>query len=331
MIEVTPLIKFTECFGIRQDFILKENITESDFAAKGIDVDAFNRFLIKYDMDQYAFYLLYYFTETIFQNNNYDLQELIFDHEMDNEQKKQYEIDLTKALLFLFSDKSTANTSITISKSINNITIKNEKIIKDVANQLYVEFKKHDFHKVPLTYEEAKAEMLLNEKFKNSVYRKINNGSPEEPDIIEVEFDVAIDHYAENSMKEMEITVDFLNNKLKNLTKKGKKKGAKIKNSRLADICEDLSFLKRIDKYLNQTETEYICDIPLTNDDCRFIYGCLVFFNITEYNTTTITKTLHENYIRTILKQKKRESWIDEDMYGARLFNIHDLRNKLHQ
>lgn len=331
MIEVTPLIKFTECFGISRDFILKENITESDFAAKGIDIDAFNRFLIKYDMDQYSFYLLYYFTESISQNNNYDLQELLIDHEMDNEQKKQYEIDLTKALLFLFSDKSTANTSITISKSINNITIKNEKIIKDVANQLYIEFKKHDFHKVPLTYQEAKSEMLSKEEFKNSVYVERNYGSPDEPDIHEVEFEEAIDDYAENSMKEVEITVEFLNNKLKNLTKKGKKKGARIKNSRLAGLCEDLSFLKRIDKYLSQTETEYICDFPLTNDDCRFIYACLVLFNIIEDNSKFRSKTLPENYIRTILKQKKMDSWIEEHLFGAKLFGILDLRNKLHQ
>jgi hypothetical protein len=330
MNKATPLIKFSECFGINPNSIKSENTTESYFIEKGINVDDFKRLMIKNDLDDYTFILLYYIIE-IYLSDKVD--EAINSHiQSDNERviARQYEIDLTKTLLFLLDDK-TLNMSVTFNKSRSSVTIQNELIVKQLANKLYVEFKKHDFHKVALTYQEAKAEMLLNEKFKNCVYRKINNGSPEEPDIIEVEFDVAIDHYAENSKKEMEITVDFLTHKLKTLTNKGKKKGAKIKNSRLADLCEDLSFLKRIDKYLNQTETDYICDIPLTNDDCRFIYGCLVFFSITEYNTTTITKTLHENYIRTILKQKKRESWIEEDMYGARLFNIHDLRSKLHQ
>lgn len=327
----TPLIKFTECFGIDPNAISTDKATESYYIDKGINVDAFKRLMIKNDLDEYTFILLSYFTDVYFSVKDEVFENALLTIDEENEINKQYEVDLTKALLFLLEDKSTFNMSVSFNKSRSSITIQNELIVKNLANELYREFKRKDFNKVALTYQEAKSEMLSKEEFKNSVYVERNYGSPDEPDIHEVEFEEAIDDYAENSMKEVEITVEFLNNKLKNLTKKGKKKGAKIKNSRLAGLCEDLSFLKRIDKYLSQTETEYICDFPLTNDDCRFIYACLVLFNIIEDNSKFRSKTLPENYIRTILKQKKMDSWIEEHLFGAKLFGILDLRNKLHQ
>ena len=205
MNKVTPLIKFAESFGLNPCSLKAENITESYFIEKGINVDEFKRLMIKNDLDEYTFILLYYIIEIYLAVK---VDEAINTHiQSDNEREiaRQYEIDLTKTLLFLLEDKTTFNMTVTFNKSINNITIKNEKIIMDIANQLYIEFKKHDFHKVPLTYEEAKAEMLSKEEFKNSVYVEQNFGSPDEPDILEVGYDVAIEHYAENSKKEMDI------------------------------------------------------------------------------------------------------------------------------
>ena len=327
MNKVTPLIKFTECFGISRDFILKENITESDFEAKGINVNDFKTKMIKSDMSEYAFFLLYYFTETLSQSNEDDLEMIFEPIKLVDEINKQYELDLTRALLFLYTDKSTAKTAITISKSRSNITIKNEQIVKNIANQLFIEFKKQNYHKAPLTYQEAKDKMLSIEKFAPYVFRNVNIGTEENPILEEQEHADNIEYFAEKNPKEIEINKESLEAKLATLNNKGKKRGAKVKNARIADLCEKLSFLKRIDRYLEQSEEELICNLTLTNEDCRFVYYCLVFFKIIEDNSKNKTKFLPENYIRAVLKQKNMDSWADEELFGSKIMSILDLKN----
>jgi hypothetical protein len=330
MIELTPLIKFTECFGIDPIDIGSDKATDSYYINKGVNVEAFKKIMYSFDMEEYTIILLYYFTEMY--KNNQELYDDDFGLNPDPEVERQLELDLTEALLFLYSDKSIDNTSFTINKSRSSITIQNNTIVKYLANQIYLQYRSKGYNRINYTYDEAKELMLADPKWSSKVYEDVIVGTEENPVFEKKESEDEILMFAHSFYKEVLLNKDVLKHRLKYLKSKYKKKrGAKIKNSHIAYLIENLSFLKRIDKYLSQTETEYICDIPLTNDDCRFIYGCLVFFNIAENNTTTITKTLHENYIRTILKQIKRDGWGQEYNYTEKLKLILDLRNKLHQ
>jgi len=73
-------------------------------------------------------------------------------------------------------------------------------------------------------------------------------------------------------------------------------------------------------------EIEYLENVKLINNDCRFIHDCLVFFKIIEDKSKTLTKSLPENYIRALLKQKKQDEF-DDDINRAKNKRINDLRN----
>jgi hypothetical protein len=326
----TPLIKFTECFGIDLNSISADKATESYYIDKGIDIEAFKKIMYNFDMEEYTIILLYYFTEMY--KSNQELYNDDFGLNPDPEVERQLELDLTEALLFLYSDKSIDKTSFTINKSRSSITIQNNTIVKHLANQIFLQYKSKGYNRINYTYDEAKELMLADPKWSSRVYEDVNVGTEDNPVFEKKESEDEILMFAHSFYKEVMLNEDVLKHRLKYLKSKYKKKrGAKVKNSSIAYLIENLSFLKRIDKYLNQTETEYICDIPLTNDDCRFIYACLVLFNTIEDNSKFRTKTLPENYIRTILKQKKMDSWIEEHLFGAKLFGILDLRKKLYQ
>lgn len=330
MNQINPLIKFTECFGIDPLVISSDKDIESYYTDKGIDVEAFKKIMYNSDMEEYTIILLYYFTEIYNKNEELHIDE--FGLNPNPEDERQLELDLTEALLFLYSDKSIDNTTISLNKSRSSITIQNNTIIKHLANQIYLQYKSKGYNRINYTYNEAKKLMLADPKWAIKVYEEVNVGTEENPVFEKKESEDEILLFAHSFYKEVMLNEDVLKHRLKYLKSKYKKKrGAKVKNTGLAYLIENLSFLKRIDKYIYHAKTEYICDIPLTNDDCRFIYSCLAFFNITEYNNTTITKTLHENYIRTILKQIKRDGWGQEYYYTEKLKLILDLRNKLHQ
>ena len=330
MYQPNSLLKFCECFTIDPNFYNADKSSESYYIQKGIDIEAFKKMMYQYDMESFTFIIICYFTEVYGKEKISDSVLEYIESENEINIEKQYEIDLTKALLFQYSSLTDSNLSVTFNKSRNSITIQNQSIVKHLANELYKEFKRKEYQKVNLTYKEAKEEMLLDDEHKIHVYTEQNFGTNEEPDIQTIEFEQAIDLYAETHTKEQKITAEFLENKLKKLSKDCKrKKGAKIKNSGLANMCENLSFLIRLKKFYSQNDTEYICDIPLSNKDCRFIYACLAFFNIIEDNSENRSKTNPENYIRSILKQKQFNTWLDEDFFGSKIYGIFDLKEKL--
>lgn len=328
MNKISPLLKFTECFGMDSLFLNIENSQESYYIEKGINVEAFKKIMYKYDMEEYTIILLCYFSVIYFSKSNEGFENIYFEIDTDWEADRQLELDLTKALLFLYSDKSIDNTSITINKSRSSITIQNNTIVKHLANEIFLKYRSKGYNRINRTYEEAKKLMLADENWSKKVYHEVNIGTEINPIIVQQENEEEISMFAAMFTKEVVLNKDNLKARLKYLTSKyGKKRGAKVKNTGLACLCENLSFLKRIDRYINQSEIEHICNIQLTNEDCRFIYSCLIFFNIIEDNSKFRSKTLPENYIRSVLKQKKMDAWIEEDIYNAKIIGILELKN----
>ncbi len=326
MNKISAMLKFTECFGMHIKLVNYEAKNESFFVEKGIDVSAFKRLMIKNDMDEYTFILLAYFIERYFKFNIKDSM-IKYNEKLDEEEtKRKHEIELTQLLLFLLSKNYGEYTSITFQKSRNSLTISNQLISKSIIDGLIHEFKCNGYNKVNLSYDEAKVMMATDDEWAKGLFCEVNYGSDDDPNIVEVEFAEAIEYFASNTTKEVEVDLDYLTCKYEILNRNKKKKGAKIKKYHTAILCEDLSLLKRIERYLNQSEIEFIDDIKITNDDCRFIHDCLVFFNIIEDKSTTLTKSLPENYIRGLLKQKKQDEF-DIDLNHFRRLRINDLRN----
>jgi len=326
MNKINSLLKFTECFGLDPKFINAEKSAESYYIEKGIDVEAFKTLMIKNDLGEYTIILLCYITEVYFSAK---VKEYVQKHTVktkEAEKKRNHEIELTQSLQFLLSKNDGECTSLTFHKSRKSHTMSNQLILKSIVDNLILEFKSNDYDKVELTYDEAKVMMATNDEWAKGLFCEVNLGSVNEPNIVEVEFTEAIEDFASSTTKEVEIDVDFLSKKLEILTKNSTKKGAKITNYRIASLCNDLSFLKRIDRYLLNDEIEYLENVKLINNDCRFIHDCLVFFKIIEDKSKTLTKSLPENYIRALLKQKKQDEF-DDDINRAKNKRINDLRN----
>ncbi len=331
MDDINTKTKFYECISIDMTPIKGKYIKESYYADRGVDVDAFKKILIKNDMEQYSILLLYYINE-IYLSNDFDKTiEANILASQEYEREMQYEKDLTRTLQFLLSDEFGVNSSITFQKSKNSLTIPNQDIVNSFINSLIQEFKKNNYHKINLTYDEAKAMMLANEKWAKAVFKEecFFDELKNEIKVVKVEFEESIMDFAYSIVKEMEIDQEFLKNKLQDLSLNlTKKKGAKIKKNRVATLCEDLSYLKRIDSYLNRTDFEYIDDLKLTNKDYRFIHDCVVFFGVIPDKTGTLTKSLPENYIRSLITQKTCE-WYEVDLKKERINRIRDLKKEL--
>lgn len=332
MNKISPLLKFSECFGLEEFSFDTESYLESYYIEKGIDVEAFKKIMYNFDMEEYTMILLYYFTELSDFKNIDAFKNFSFLYNDNREAEQQLELDLTEALLFLYSDKSIDKTSITINKSRSSITIQNNTIVKHLANQIYLQYKSKGYNRINYTYDEAKELMLADPKWSSKVYEDVNVGTEDNPVFERKESEDEILMFAHIFYKEVRLNEDVLKHRLKYLKNKYKKKrGAKVKNSGIAYLIENLTFLKRIDNYINQPEIKHICDMPLTNNDCRFVYACLSFFKIFEFNSVNISKTFPENYIRTIIKQDKRDGWGAEYYFKVKLDRILDLKNNINQ
>ena len=118
-----------------------------------------------------------------------------------------------------------------------------------------------------------------------------------------------INSYCEEHFSERPITLQFLYHQCDMITvsKKKKKAGAKPKNDSVASLAERLSYLIRLNRFLNQNEVNDISKFSISNKDCRLIHDYLVIFklipNQRERNNTTTTP---ENYIKALIQNYRK-------------------------
>lgn len=137
---------------------------------------------------------------------------------------------------------------------------------------------------------------------KEEVYNRVENGlldlqNEEYADVFEL-----IEHYQGSFIVKEEITLEWLENRMKYLgIIKAKKAGAKPKNDLLASKAEHFSYLIRLRRFINQDEYDDIEKFPISNADCRLIYDCFVFLGHIEDNIGKNNSTKPENYIRSLI------------------------------
>jgi hypothetical protein len=237
---------------------------------------------------------------------------------------RQEELELTELLIFLLEEKEKGICLNFKSATKNkNINTKNSFITTAITNKLIEEYDNRNLNEVNLSYDEAEWELLnvidlqwirsYIERFEGVVQTDIDN------DIYYFEvYDAAInihdienyidaemiEKYAEEHYTKAEITLEFLKDRGVELKSKVKKKaGAKAKNDNIASISERMSYLIRLERFMNQNEYKDISKFPISNKDCRLIHDYLVFFNLMpDQRKKCNTTTTPENYIKALIK-----------------------------
>lgn len=315
-------IKFLTCFNLFEEHL--NLVSESYYREKGIDVDAFKKMLIEYQMEEYTDLFL----STIWSQKGFEEYAISIEEQMvrDNEHLKS----LTETLHFILSKDNGKDISLTFYKSRNKIKVSNTDVIDTIIKSLIYDFEKNQFNLTSLTNEEAEEEMD-----KGWIDQWIN----EQSDSSSINYDFA-DHndtianvkmikaYADSHYKSRDVTLEFLSANYKKFTKQ-KSAGAKAKNTFVALTCRHLSYLKRIDEFLKQDEIKDIEEFSFRNNDYKFIHDCMVSFRIIEDKTNNaINTTTPEIYIRTILHQTSLHS--HNSLVNKPRENINYLRTKSH-
>jgi hypothetical protein len=263
-----------------------------------IDVEKFERFLIKTSLEDYSEELLNVGLNFIFSKANPVIVKRS-GMSIDNHMPSVIEDELSKTLIYLLSNKNNEISLILKSqgKYVDNFKIESQFIIAQITENLINTYKNKGYNLERMSFDEAQQEINTNpdNDWLNEYCRYY-------------EGDDLIQRYGEMHYIEREITIEFLKSKLK--IKKKEKVGAKPKNLELSELVERLSYLLRFERYLNQDEYFDFSKYPLKNKGCLLIFEFLSFFNLLEGYIITSNP---ENYIKAILKNfdtyKKKEKF----------------------
>lgn len=232
--------------------------------------------------------------------------------------------ELIETLIFLFENKN-SNTSITLKSGKfknNNFKTSNNEIIDTLIDGLKSKLIERNLNTDCLSYEDAKYEILDLKDIdwiKNWIERYIKENDINRQEGTEFSFNInnpieyidndMINSYCAEHFSERPITLQFLYHQCDMITvsKKKKKAGAKPKNDSVASLAERLSYLIRLNRFLNQNEENDISKFSISNKDCRLIHDYLVIFklipNQRERNNTTTTP---ENYIKALIQNYRK-------------------------
>ncbi len=299
-----------------------------------IDENSFHRLLFNTEIEEFAPKLkilgLNEMNKGLQNENESILDDLPFDVVESDEiglsrEAKLYQSkELIETLIFLFENKN-SNTSMTLKSGKlknNNHKTSNKDISDALMEGLITKLIERKLNTDFLSYEDAKYEILnlkdidwiknwiekyiIENDLRNQVSKEfsININNPSEY----IDNDM-INSYCEEHFSERPITLQFLYHQCDMITvsKKKKKAGAKPKNDSLASLAERLSYLIRLNRFLNQNEVNDISKFSISNKDCRLIHDYLVIFqlipNQRERNNTTTTP---ENYIKALIQNYRK-------------------------
>lgn len=273
-----------------------------------IDVEKFERFLVKTSLEDYSKELLNVGLNFIFSKANPVIVKRS-DMSIDKHMPFVIEEELSKTLIYLLSNKDN-DVSLSLKsqgKYVDNFKIDSQFIISQITEKLLDTFKTRGFNIERMTFAEAQHEIKTNPD--NDWINEYRNYFADEC----VEEDL-IQRYGETHYIERDITVEYLKSKSK--IKEKEKVGAKAKNLELAELVEKLSFLLRFKSFLNQDKYPDFSNYPLKNKDCILIFEYLSFFDLLEGYIIT---SKPESYIKAILKNfdiyKKKEKNTNAQKY----------------
>jgi hypothetical protein len=268
------------------------------------------RLLIKTDLEDYTSFLYSYgLFNKFYKDQLYSIDTLEeFEITYANEEK-----ELLQLLIFLLSD---TDSDITFrlkrgDKTADNLTFSNDKIKSGFIEMVKYQYEKCDFNEENLTPAEAEDEIknMYDTEWIQQYIEKCLADTDERvfyPQITTIsDFDGFVDddminEYAYEHYTKRDITLDYLKTKLDQYNNKYvTKPGAKPKNDDLSRSKELLSYLIRLNKFLNQNEYNDIESFPIQNKDCILIYDYLRFFDLTDDLSSNTNSTKPHNKIRS--------------------------------
>lgn len=268
------------------------------------------RLLIKTDLEEYSDFLfalglyLKYYEDDIFSLDNLEGFEITYANE---------EKELLELLIYLLSDTE-SDIAFRLKrgdKTADTFSFSNDKIKYGFVEMIKAQYEKSDFNEENLTPAEAEDEIYnmydtdwiqnyveqsLSDSDNSAYYPKITTFSDFEGFVD----DDMIIQYADEHYTKREITLDYLKSKLELYNNKYiTKPGAKPKNDNMSRTKELLSYLIRLNRFLNQNECNDIEVFPIQNKDCILIYDYLRFFDLTEDLSSNTNTTKPHNKIRS--------------------------------
>lgn len=238
------------------------------------DQEAFNKFLIKNDMEEYSSLLIPYLNWTFNRSKfNWDIDDETFeDMVRQNDERKR---KLAQYLNYFLSKKEGKYYPISFPRQRGNLKITEMDIISLIVDSTI---------------------KTLTEEF------EIYQGSD------------LLSKYDEFRSKDGGINLDFLTKVMSDNSNGKRKAGARQKNQIIYSVATKLSYIKRIDAFLKGDDnTTDIQEIPLKDEDCRFIHGCLATFGFIEDRSKhPVNGTTPAKYIRSILNQGKKRIYSPE-------------------
>ena len=268
------------------------------------------RLLIKTDLEQYTSFLYSYglfnklYKDQLFSLDNLEGFEITYAKE---------EKELLELLIFLLSDTD-SDIAFRLKrgdKTADSFSFSNDKIKFGFIEMIKNQYVNSDFNEENLTPAEAEDEIhnmydkewiqlyiekSLAEADERVFYPQITTFS----DIEGFLDDDMINEYAYEHFTKREITLDYLKAKLDQYNNKYvTKAGAKPKNDDLSRAKELLSYLIRLNRFLNQNECNDIEVFPIQNKDCILIYDYLLFFDLIDDLSSNTNTTKPHNKIRS--------------------------------
>ena len=275
------------------------------------------RLLIKTDLEQYTSFLYSYglfnklYKDQLLSIDNLEGFEITYSNE---------EKGLLELLIYLLTDN---NSNITFklkrgNKKADNFSFSNEKINSGFIKMIIDQYEKSNFNEENLTPAEAEndiynmydtdwikqyIEKCLAETDESVYYPRITTISDFEG-FIDYEM---INEYAFDHFTSREITLDYLKHKLELYNSINPiVAGAKPKNDDLSRSKELLSYLIRLNRFLNQNECNDIEVFPIQNKDCILIYDYLLFFDLIDDPSSNTNSTKPHNKIRSDIENFRK-------------------------
>lgn len=276
------------------------------------DHESLKDLLIKHDLKSYISHFVTY--QKTWFNRQKSMNMVIALYNDFYDKKIPHKIKVAKILKLILSSKASkkSNLEITFAGLIDKIQIEDPNLTDQISNIIIKEFENLELNETPLDREEALKEILEYEDiewlFEYSDFGFFD-GYRVYPDLITEEH---LDYYIETHYKPREITLDLVNNVINELEGGYKIKrgvvGAKIKNLNIGELARRLSYIHRIDLFLNQDEYSSIKKFPLANDTCRFIYDYFELWGLL-YDHVKFPKTEGEkraNYIKSLIRNNEK-------------------------
>lgn len=289
-----------------------------------IDSEAHRDLLVRYYLQSYSDLFKEYMIGWIARKDSMDKLKEAYDNFYI--EKVPYKIKVSKILKMFLSRELNNNTlSVSITDLYDKIDFIDSKVFNQIQSVFIKEFERLRLNETEYTREEALEEIIsaddpdwLIEYAPSNCFDGLNVY----PDFITEEL---IENYIYVHYKPREINIELINNVITDLemsvNEKKEKAGAKIKNLNLGELAKRLSYIHRIDQFLNQNKFKSIKDFPLSNKTCRFIYEYFEFFNLIygHVKFDVFEKEKRTNYIKSMIRNNenfsKKGIFYDERSY----------------